>query len=84
MNEHTYPCKAMTWAELPVIGLFLPSPAQSFGGIEHAEEFAVFQSFVGHMSYLSLNSMSKYSILVNDIKQKVKEENKGYYRCQFM
>lgn len=71
MNEHTYPCKAMTWEELPVIGLLLPSPVQSFGGIEHAQEFAVFQFFVGHMSYLSSNSMSKYSISVKQYKTEV-------------
>jgi hypothetical protein len=52
---------------LPVTGLLSPSPAQSFGGTEHAQEFYVSQFFVGHMSYPSLNS-EKYSISVKQYK----------------
>jgi hypothetical protein len=57
--------------------LLSPSPAQSFGGTEHAQEFFVSQFSVGHISYLSLNSKSKYSISVKLYKTADEERLKG-------
>jgi len=62
---------------LPITGLLLPSPAQSFGGTEHAQEFFVSQFFVGHIFYLSLNSMYKYVISVKKYKTEDEERREG-------